>query len=256
MRTATKANYSAILDQAHQHFKMLVVVPGKECKEVKSESAVTTLVPSENYFRTVPQFMATPSSDSFLKLFRSFLSPKMAYPFRIGTALNMSSSAGGIVNSTINNATLQSVTDFTALAAVFQEFFVKSLTVSWMPVSRYQYPLTGVVATSVANLPIGVANLFHSAAAYTSLTQMANNQFLQFKSTGDPFVHTWVNDESSSVTGPLPITTFTQSWCDTVTGGYLGTIQVMSQSAPPGIVASSVLGTFVAEWDVLFRIRA
>lgn len=178
------------------------------------------------------------------------------YRFRLSTALNMSSNGAGIVNSTINNAVLNSQADFISLSTVFNEFFIKAFEVHWMPNSRYQYPLGGTSTISIANLPIGVADLQHGAAAYTSLGAMADNFALGYHSTGDPFKQQWINTEKVSDTTVAEISGVTQSWCTTNNAGnYQGTLQILSQSSPPALPFSQVLGTFMVHWDVLFRVR-
>jgi hypothetical protein len=178
------------------------------------------------------------------------------YRFRVATTLNMSSSGAGAVNSTISNTALASNVAWINLSGIFNEFFVCGFRVAWEPVSRYNYPLTGVVATSVSSLPLGCAQLQHGQSAYTSLALMANNYGLKYTTTSDPFSFEWMNSESPGpgiVDGGVP----TQSWC-TVSNvsQYAGTVQFMSQSAPPGLPASQVLGTFMVEWDILWRCRA
>jgi len=170
----------------------------------------------------------------------------------------MSSSGAGIVNSTISNSVLTSQADFVSLSSVFNEFFVVKFMVRWIPVSRYQYPLGGSSTLSVANVPIGKADLQHGQAAYSSMSLLADNFAVGYHSTGDPFTEHWVNTEKhdtetvvSSLTAP------TQSWCTTNNvSNYQGTLQFLSQSAPPALPFSQVLGTFMVHWDVLFRVRS
>jgi len=179
------------------------------------------------------------------------------YEFRLSTALNMSSSGAGIVNSTLSNSVLVSQVDFVALAGVFNEFFIKGFTAYWQPVSQYQYPLGGTSTLSVANLPLGCADLQHGQAAYSSLTAMSDNFRFTWHNTGRPFVVTWVNTEKVSETVVASLTAPTQSWCTVNNASnYQGTLQFLTQSAPPALPFSQVLGTFIVHFDVLFRVRA
>lgn len=178
------------------------------------------------------------------------------YKFRLSTALNMSSSGAGAVNSTIANTTLATVADFILLASVFNEYFIHEMVAVYQPVSRYNYPLTGVTATSVANLPLGCGSLQHAQVAYSSMAGMSDNFHYQHHSTGDPFTYVWKNTESVDSTVVSQIGSFTQSWSDTSNASnYTGTIQFLSQSAPPALPASQVLGTFFTYWIVSFRAR-
>ena len=170
----------------------------------------------------------------------------------------MSSSGAGIANSTISNSVLTSQADFVSLSAVFNEFFVKGFSVHWMPASRYQYPLSGSSTLSVANLPLASADLQHGQSAYSSMSAMADNFRLGYHSTGDPFSRTWINTEDESKESTVTsLTAPTQSWC-TVNNvaNYQGTLQFLTQSAPPALPFSQVLGTFMCHWHVIFRCRA
>jgi len=202
-------------------------------------------------------FTDTKESIILRDTFRNLFGDKH-YKFRLSIALNMSSSGAGIVNSTISNSVLTSQADFVSLSAVFNEFFVDKFMVRWIPVSRYQYPLSGTSTLSIANLPLGKADLQHGQAAYTSLTAMSDNFAVGYYSTGDPFTEHWVNTEKSNTeTVVSSLTAPTQSWC-TVNNvaNYQGTLQFLTQSAPPALPFSQVLGTFMVHFDVLFRCRA
>jgi len=178
------------------------------------------------------------------------------YRFTISTALNMSSSGAGIANSTISNSVLVSAPDFVSLATVFNEYFVIGFHLHWMPVSRYQYPLGGTSTLSVANLPLGCADLQHGQGAYSSLSTMTDNFRFKYHNTGDPFLYSWLNTESISETVMASETAPTQSWCPVNNASnYQGTVQFLTQSAPPALPFSQVLGTFHAAFDVMFRVR-
>jgi len=202
------------------------------------------------------RFAETKDSLVLRNTFRSLFGDKH-YRFRIATVLNMSSSATGAVNSVVNNSSLGLTSDFASLSAVFNEFFVVAFQVKWVPVGRYQYPLTGLSTTTVANLPLGMADLQHGQAAYTSLTNMSNNFGFGFHSTGDPFTMLWTNTEKYNKETVVTSTTApTQSWCTSANAlNYLGTLQFLTQPAPPSLPVSQLLGVFAVTWDVLFRVR-
>jgi hypothetical protein len=204
-----------------------------------------------------PGFSLTDTKESSLLrgTLTSFFSDKQYY-FDIKTVLNMSSSATGAINSIIANAALSSVAEFGSLSALFNEYFIMSYTVAWEPVSMYNYPLTGVAATSVSSLPLGVAALQHAQPAYTSLTNMSNAARYAYHNSGRPFKYTWMNNESATSTVLVPTSTTTQSWNSVANASnYTGNIQFLSQPAPPALPISAVLGTFSVVWRVLFRVR-
>jgi hypothetical protein len=241
-----------IRNAASQTLSAMTAVEAKEKKVVHSKDGPTVLghLPAFEYIHTS-------RSLSMQNAFRSMFGTKV-YPFRLSTALNMSSSGAGIVNSTINMSVVQSSTDFSSFATIFQEFFIVKCTVNWQPVSRYNYPLTAVVTptpTSVSSLPFVCAQLQHAATVYTSMSSALNNYDAKYHSTGDPFTYHWVNVETPD-SKVETTTSGTQSWCDTSSGQlYTGAIQFLSQSAPPGLPTSQVLGTFATHFDVLFRVR-
>lgn len=181
------------------------------------------------------------------------------YPFRITTALNISASGTGAVNSVIAMNAIQFTGDFVALSGIFNEFFIKKALVHYEPVSEYNFPLTGVGATNVSTLPIGLSDLQHAQSPYTSLAVATENWRFQLLNTGRPFDYSWTNSEDSSSTvlpGDSSSGVNTQAWAMTSdAANYTGTIQILSQSAPPNLPASQVLGTFLVEWEVLFRVR-
>ena len=211
--------------------------------------------PSELSLLKKYEYLSTPRSMSLQTALRSLFSNKV-YPFRISTALNMSSSAGGIINSTINAQAVQSIADYTSLSAIFEEFFITRFDVTWQPVSQYQFPLTGLPdGKTVANLPVGCANLLNAAPVYSSMASMTNNFHYKHVNSGRPFSYSWINDQSPKG-GILSTSSTTQMWCSTTSGQtYTGAVQFMSQAAPPGLPVSSVLGTFETHFYVLMRTR-
>jgi len=204
-----------------------------------------------------PGFVAIDTAES--KLLRNTLSTFFNdghYMFKLKTSLSMASSGTGIVNSAINNNALAATAEFSSLSAIFSEFFITRMDVAWEPNSMYNYPLTGTAATTVSSLPIGCADLQHSQPAYTSQGAMANNHRYAFHNTGRPFHYSWVNSESPSSTVLASPTAPVQGWAETSNGSaYTGNVQFLSQSAPPALPATQVLGTFAVSWTVLFRVR-
>jgi len=195
------------------------------------------------------------------EIYRTVLSRMFAgrqYAFRIAAVLNMSSSGSGVVSNVIGNASLSGNVDFTTLSTVFNEFFIERFDCKWEPVSLNNYPLTGVPATSVSSLPMGVASLQHGATAYSAISSMANNYKFLLTNTGRAFAYSWVNVEKRSST-VLAVTTTSglpvQSWALTSdAANYSGQVQLLTPIAPP-LPVSQVLGVFLVEWLVYFRVR-
>jgi len=188
----------------------------------------------------------------------SSLFTERMYNFRLSVALNMSSSAGGIVNSVIDNATIGSVTEFSALSAIFNEFFIQEMHAVWQPVSLYNGPIGYAPATTVASLPLGCCGLQHGQTAYSSVSSMLENSSFSWNNTGKGFTKVWRNDERhTDDTLPAIAAAATQSWATiSNVANYRGTLQFLTQSAPPGLPVSQVLGTFAVTWNVWWRVRS
>jgi hypothetical protein len=244
------------LARAHAVMSLMTKVEAKESapRYRGSDSPTPLAIPFSGYTT-----ISTKESELLVSALRSMFTDRH-YRFRLSTALNMSSSGAGIVNSTISNSVLVSQVDFVSLSSVFNEYFVKSFTAHWMPLGRYQYPLTGggTPITTVANLPMAIADLQHGQAAYSAMSLMSDNFRVKFHSTGDPFSVSWLNTENESKESVVAsLTAPTQSWCPVNNASnYQGTLQFLTQSAPPGLPTSQVLGTFLVHWDVIFRVRA
>jgi hypothetical protein len=230
---------------------LMVLSEYKEPNRVRSKEDPSVLQPPYRGY----SLQDTKESSLLRGALSSFFS-EGEYTFSIKTILNMSSSGTGIVNSVIANSALNSVAEFGSLALVFSSYFIDRMDVRWQPVSLYNYPLTGSSTISVSSLPIGVASLQHNQAAYTSLGTMSNAARFQLKNTGEKFGSQWVNIESPSSTVELLPGSATQAWNNTANAvDYTGTLQFLSQSAPPALPFTQVLGSFAVMWKVRFRNR-
>jgi len=183
------------------------------------------------------------------------------YRISIGTAVSISASASGQVNSVLANTTFTAAADFASLAPVFNEFFIRSFTVHFRPVSRYQYPFGTALATDSSNVPLGVAPLQDAQPSYGTVSSLCNNPHHSWNSTGDPFKFTWRNiyDPRDGV-NPNPVTsgTPTQAWCSTnstAASGYTGSVQFLSPVTAPVLHASVLFGYMSATADMIFRNR-
>lgn len=242
----------SVLEQCKLVSNLRALVEHKEAIPVfKGRDYPTSLtIPHSGY-----QLTDTKESLVLRSTIRSLFTDR-EYKFRISTALNMSSSAAGIINSTISNTVLTANTDFIALSSVFDEYFVHSYTCDWQPVSRYGYLLTGT-NTSVKNLPMGIASLQHGMVPYTNLAEMTQNYSFRYHNTGDPCVVSWVNvEDPKKESTVVSLTAPTQSWCPVNnSANYRGSLQFLTQSAPPALPFSQVAGTFATHFIVSFRVR-
>jgi hypothetical protein len=165
---------------------------------------------------------------------------------------------------TIAVSTVSSVTEFASWAALFREFFVKSMTVTYLPQSKYQGPIGFVSSptlTQAAGQPFLVLPVYHGVSPPTTVAAAAENMDVKHVSTFDAFKFTWKNIEKSSVDTVIsPVTgtaTPTQGWClsdSTSASAYTGALLFLSQAAT-GSVSSAVVGQFLVRYKVLFRYR-
>jgi len=217
----------------------------------EGKDAPTRLKPPPLGFKVVP----TKSKDLSLTLLKSVLAGK-EMQFRIATVLDMSSTGTGAINSTISCNTITSNAEFTALSLLFEEFFINKLTVRWQPVSRYNGPVGFAPLTNIGSRPMVCACLQHQQSAYTNMSGASNNYQARIQNSGDPFTYTWVNVEKKSSTVAVEATGPIQSWAGFGRiPDYTGTIQFISQSAPPALPTTQVLGTFMVDWDISVRVR-
>jgi hypothetical protein len=214
---------------------------------------LTPPAPSSGWFKTEVK------TDPFtLKLARSVAGSKI-YRIPVGTNLAINANGSGFINAVIATATVAATSDFTTFAGIFDQFFVVSMTAHYTPVSRYNYPLTGVTATSVSSLPLQVTSLQHASAAYSTTSTMANHDGVVMHNTADPFVHKWINVEKPCVmVAPTSSGLATQNWCETAATPaalYTGQIQFLTDQSTPPLQVSARIGSFLVRYDVLWRVR-
>jgi len=187
-----------------------------------------------------------------------------AYRTVLGTVVVANTSLVGVINFSIMNSNLSGLTDFPLFASLFDEFFVHSAHVTFVPRSRYQYvPATTSPGTSVVNTLLTMTQLFHGVGGYASAATAMENATTKIFSTADPFSFWWRNNESpaggvvvnSSSSGVLP----SQGWCLTASGPaslYQGNIQGLGATPiGPGTGVVS-FADIAVQYDVTFRNRA
>jgi hypothetical protein len=181
---------------------------------------------------------------------------------RLATYITLPLSAGGFVNASIAVSTVAAVTEFASYAALFREFYVKTMAVHYQPQSRYQGPIGFVSSptlTQSAGQPLVVAPLHHGVTPPGSVSLLAENPEASHKNTADPWTFRWKNIEKpSAVISPVASTgVATQNWClsdSTSSAAYTGALLFLSLTTT-GSPSSSVIGQFLVQYEVLFRYR-
>jgi hypothetical protein len=180
---------------------------------------------------------------------------------RLATYITLPLSAAGFINASIAVNTVSSVTEFASYAALFREFYVKTMKVWYQPQSRYQGPIgfVNTTLTQSAGQPLLAAPLHHGVANPSSVAALAENPEVSHVNTADPWTKRWKNIEKpTAVISPVASTgTPTQNWClsdSTSAAAYTGSILFLSQTVT-GSVSSAVVGQFLVQYELLFRYR-
>jgi len=196
-------------------------------------------------------------------MIRSIVGSKGRYRTCLGTVVAFNTSSVGVLNSVISNSNIASLSEWSAFASLFDEFFVHRTWMRFEPRNRYQFPVTAGPSVSTCNCLLTVTPLFHGTSGYSSAGTAMNNRLTAVRSTADPFDFEWVNNERSSggvVVSPttsLPLPT--QSWCLTTTAAamlYTGQIQLLGATAVGPATGVVTVGDIAVLYDISFRVRA
>lgn len=183
---------------------------------------------------------------------------------RIRTVLGytgfLSTDATGRINSSATTATIATTAEFVSFASLFDEFFIHSFTVHYLPYNQNMTQPSMSYSTPASGMLLA-APIYHGAGLYTSANAMANSGQLSVLSTGKPWRCSWRNNESptggvsssSSTSSP----TASQSWCLTAASNaalYTGRLQFLNQGLLTAALSSSV-GELIVRFDISFRVR-
>jgi len=167
----------------------------------------------------------------------------------------------GAINQTISVSGVASTSEFAACAALFDEFYVHSMTLTYEPLDQFQDQPVASLASPSSSAIYG-APLYHGASTYTSASVMANNVGFRVLYSGRPWRMVWKNNESSKSTVASSSTTSTplpcQGWCLTNSSAavlYTGLIQLRNNTVL-GTALSSTVGDLAVQYDVEFRARS
>lgn len=190
---------------------------------------------------------------------------KTIYPVKLTTFYTMSYSGTGYLNSVIAVNSVTLAAEWTDWAVIFDEFFVKTMTLNCWPIVRYQ-TYSGAVTTSAAqdsfNMPFVIAATHHGAPSSTNVGDLCETGASRLVSTSDPFRYKWINVENyrtgtapqASESGTIP----TQAWALTeafATSSYTGQVQMLSATAQHAAAFNRAAAQFMVEYVVYFRCR-
>jgi len=183
------------------------------------------------------------------------------WPFRLGTVLQLATASTGAINATVNASTGTLVSEFAQLLYLFDEFFITSFEMRYIPYNQFIAGSAESLSTPSRGSLV-LAQLHHGSPTYGSTSAMLANITCKIVSSSEPWRYEWVNVEkrsstvstSSTTSTPLP----TQSWCltnSTAAALYTGLVQVRNASNFTGALSSNV-GDIYVFFNMRFRARA
>jgi hypothetical protein len=174
----------------------------------------------------------------------------------------MVTSGAGAVNLVTSMNTIEALSEWSAFSTLFDEFFLTSCEIHYVPTSRYQFNIGTAPGTNLTNIPLTVTSLHHGVGAYSTQATAMENSSTMVCSSGDPWKYTWENVESSKSTVlPSPSTSSplaTQGWCLTAAAAaalYTGQVLYLGGQTL-GPASASTFGQVLFRYRVLFRVRA
>jgi hypothetical protein len=166
---------------------------------------------------------------------------------------------------------VSSCPEWTNLANIFDEFFVRKVTFHYRPVNKYSGVggSAGVLVNLNHTMMVWVG-LQHDNGLYTdsssAFINCAHSQNKLIGNSAEQMRFVWKNVEKFAWDGPVGDQTtanMTQSWCITGSpskyGGFIQAFSPSVTSASPGVASFAVnsnVGTILVEYDVCFRVRA
>jgi hypothetical protein len=236
---------------------------GSESKVIESFRSAVVMVERKVGMSVVTEPAPVVSLSLLRGMARSFLSPSKVYPATLGWTASAQTMGTGAINNNIAVSVVATVlSEFVSFAALFDEFYVKSMTVRFEPLSRYNSIPTAVVGVSQTSVPLVSVPLFNGASAYSSMVAATENRLATVHSSSDAFTAKWTNTTSSKdtvvVNASTSLATPVQGWCltsATPASGYTGFIMFISSSAL-GSTSVQTYGQYFVKWNLLFRLRA
>lgn len=233
---------------------------------MSATSAPTSIVPSappSSSDEKAERKTAVPAPA--LRVMKSMSRGQRQIRLKLGYIGAITTSATGVINASVNVSTINTTSEFASIGSLFDEFFVHSMRVDYVPFNQFFGPCNLDAAPFISwssGLIMG-APLYHGAAAYLSASDMVNNVDARPLNTGTPWTMTWKNNEkpdggvvtSSSTSTP----TATQSWCLTSltsAGLYTGFLQFRTSLPFSAFTAAKTLGQTVISYDITFRAKA
>jgi hypothetical protein len=251
-------NFSAVLEPLRAKHSMLPVKSSVDGFELlKSESKSDLKEQAQHFINSLGMLKGV--------LF------KRDQPYRTRLPLTgvTATSSSGILNATISSSTITTVAEWSSIDALFDEFFIHSITYHHRPqndngagigvTSTGLAPTVSTTTTFVANCSLAAVSIFNGAAAYSANSAQMANATVVMHPSGEVWKYRWLNNQRFDPRGDCVDASGWQGW--TLIGNasnYGGQIQVraLNDTVFGTGSASVTLGNFVAFWDVSFRARS
>jgi hypothetical protein len=243
--------------------------------ETKEAIAESTYAPHERKAMDAMMKQRAQELSAALVLAKSLFKADTPYRTKLHLTSVIQTSAAGLLNSTLSVANVSSVQEWSSIDALFDEFFVHSMTVRGFPRNRLDAAFafavgqtapvietTGTNTTgSIWNAGLVMACYFGTTGAATSAQTMLNNPNHKIvSSSGKHWSYAWRNNVRFDPRGPmLPSTSGWQDWTQ-ISGpsNYGGLIQwrVIGDSTIGTGASAVTICDIDACYDVSFRVRA
>ncbi len=209
---------------------------------------------------------------------RSLFKADQAYRTRLGLFTGFVTNTAGLFNTILNVSSIGSASEWGSIDALFDEFFVHSVTVKFMPrnvagggvgystsaaVAVPPFALNGTTANSnLANVGIIGVSLFHGAASYGSAAGMLSNPTKKIGHSAYPWTYVWRNNERFSPRAPGSAQVSglsSQGWTLITNYSFYGgsmQFRAFGDASLGDTVHAFTLGDITEIWDVSFRARA
>lgn len=210
-----------------------------------------------------------------LRLLRSVFKADTPYRCRLGRSINVATSASGVLNYQQAVSDIANTSEWTSIDALFDEFFVHSMTVHFQPYNRHSSAGAGAINTTVnaaqvtstagstvTSSGVYLVSLFNGATYYTSAAAMLANPTRALKMSDETWSYAWKNNTRFDPRGPALSSASAESWQGwtliSATSNYGGTVQMRTATdiTYGDAVHAWNLGSIALIFDVSFRARA
>jgi len=203
---------------------------------------------------------------------------KRDQPYRTMLPLQgaLTTSSTGGVNLTQSCSSIASVSEWTAIDALFDEFFIHSMRFRYFPINdlgggvgqggsaALTCNLTAVASNTTINGPICMVSLFSGSPLYNACSAMNANSTLAVHHTGKPFTYYWRNNtkfEPRGISGLFASGTNVgwQGWSQIASSPFIGG-QIQFRLLNDAIIGTGagavIMGSYLMQYDVSFRSRS